>query len=157
LGRVLGADLDVAARGGHVRAVAGLRRVRRDDPVEADRGRDPDAAAVLVAALGLGLVFAGVGPLRTVAVLRGRERLRVVVGVRVRVVVDLILFLLVGVAVVLVGALRRRVGVRLAVRRRLGADRDRRALDVAVDCRERVPVEDDVERDADADGRAAGG
>src|SRR5439155_26596641 len=55
------------------------------------------------------------------------------------------------------GALRRRVSVRLGVRGGLGADLDRRTRDVAVDFSQRVPVQDDVEGDADADGGAAFG
>ena len=112
--QVLGADLHLAARAGDVRVVADLRLVGRHDPVEADRRRDADAAAVRVAALRAGLAVPGVGAaVRAVAVLRGRQRAGSLV-VRVRVVVDLVLLLLVGVVVAAVGALRGRVGVGLA-------------------------------------------
>ena len=75
LAQVLGADLHLAARAGDVRVVADLRPVRRHDPVQADRRRDADAAAVRVAALRAGLAVAGVGAaVRAVAVLRGRQR-----------------------------------------------------------------------------------
>src|SRR5581483_9043365 len=156
---VLGAQLHLAARAGHVRAGADLRLVGRHDPVEADRGGDADAAAVGVAALGARLAVAGArAAVRAVAVLGRRQRARVRVPGGVRVVVDLTLLALVGVlGLVLVRALRRRVCVRLRARRRLGADLDGGALHVAGDLGERVPVEDDVERDADADGGAAGG
>ena len=159
LSRVLGAQLDLAARRRHVRAGADLRLVLRDDPVEAHRGRDADAAAVRVATLRAGRAVALIG-----AALCRRQRARVGVARGVRVVGDFALCPLVrallaaaATVVVFLGALRRRVSVRLGVRGGLGADLDRRTRDVAVDFSQRVPVEDDVEGDADADGGAAFG